>query len=171
MLHLTFILDGSEMISSDELGQRPLEGVERAILLVHRNHVRRRLDNRYCLEHGQLPRITAAGPTAERLTFTVQGCCQQLVNDVTKTLEADPSKSPAAAGLCPAEPLMVGQASRKLVGGNAVRFPGTTWSRPLTERDRVAGGRRTRVRFSPEEGGYGHQAQFAGAARGRGALG
>src|SRR6266446_6063743 len=108
MLHLTFILDGSE-ISSDELDHRPLEGVEKAILLVHRNHVRRRLDDRYCLRHGQLPHITAAGPTPERLTFTVQGCCQQLVNDATKTL--------AGPGL--AEPPMVRQASRTLAGGGA----------------------------------------------------
>jgi len=129
MLHLTFILDGSE-ISSDELDHRPLEGVEKAILLVHRNHVRRRLDDRYCLMHGQLPRITAAGPTPERLTFTVQGCCQQLVNDATKTLEAGPSKHPSAAGPGLAEPPMVRQASGKLAGGDAARFHGPTRSGP-----------------------------------------
>ena len=126
MLHLTFILDGSE-ISSDELDQRPLEGVEKAILLVHRNHVRRRLEDRYCLKHGQLPRITAAGPTPERLTFTVQGCCQQLVNDATNTLEAG---LPAAAGPGLAEPPMVRQASGKLAGGDAARFHGLTRSGP-----------------------------------------
>ena len=126
MLHLTFILDGSE-ISSDELDHRPLEGVEKAILLVHRNHVRRRLDDRYCLMHGQLPRITAAGPTAERLTFTVQGCCQQLVNDATNTLEAG---LPAAAGPGLAAPPVVRQASGKLGGGNAARFHGPTRSGP-----------------------------------------
>jgi hypothetical protein len=127
MLHLTFVLDGSE-ISSDELDQRPLEGVEKAILLAHRNHVRRRLDDRYCLKHGQLPRITAAGPAPERLTFTVQGCCQQLVNDATKTLEAGPSEHPAAAGPGLAEPPMVGQASGKLAGADAARFHGPTRS-------------------------------------------
>ena len=131
MLHLTFVLDGSE-ISSDELDQRPLEGVEKAILLVHRNHVRRRLDDRYCLKHGQLPRITAAGPTPERLTFTVQGCCQQLVNDATKTLEAGPSTHPAAAGPGLAEPPMVRQASGMLAGGGATRFHGPTRSGPAS---------------------------------------
>ena len=127
MLHLTFILDGSE-ISSDELDHRPLEGVEKAILLVHRNHVRRRLDDRYCLRHGQLPHITAAGPTPERLTFTVQGCCQQLVNDATNTLEAGPAKHPAAAGPGLAAPPVVRQASGKLGGGDAARFHGPTRS-------------------------------------------
>jgi len=88
MIHLTFILDGGEMISADELTQRPLARVERVMLLVVRNHIRRKLGDLSCREHGQPPSIIASGPSPDQLAFSVEGCCQQLVDDATTALHA-----------------------------------------------------------------------------------
>lgn len=86
MVHLTFILDGGERISAEELKERPIDPVEKVMLLAARNHIRRRLDNLSCPRHGQSPRVIASSP--ERLVVSVEGCCSELVNDATTTLNS-----------------------------------------------------------------------------------
>ena len=110
MVDLTFVLDANELISADDLDQRSMDPVKKAMLLAQRNHVRRRLDSLSCPEHGQPPRVTAAGPSPDRLTLSVQGCCQQLVDDARATLEAGtPEDAQAARQARLAEPPMAGQ--------------------------------------------------------------
>lgn len=110
MVDLTFILDANELISADDLDQRSLDPDKKAMLLAQRSHVRRRLDNLSCPEHGQPPRVTAAGPSPDRLTFSVQACCQQLADDARATLEAGtPEDAQAARQARLAEPPMAGQ--------------------------------------------------------------
>lgn len=87
MVDLTFILDGGERVSAEDLRERPFDPVEKVILLVARNHIRRRLDNLSCPRHGQSPRVIASGPSAERLTLSVEGCCGDLITDATRALD------------------------------------------------------------------------------------
>src|SRR5215472_7459359 len=91
MTDLTFILDRGEPLSADDLEHRALDPVKKAILLAQRNHVRRRLDNLSCREHGKRPRVTAAGSSPEELTISIQGCCRQLVNDAMMMLDTGKS--------------------------------------------------------------------------------
>jgi hypothetical protein len=88
MVHLTFVLDGGERISAEELNERPIDPVEKVMLLVARNHIRRRLDNLSCPRHGQSPRVIASGSSPERLIVSVEGCCAELVDDATTTLNS-----------------------------------------------------------------------------------
>jgi hypothetical protein len=88
MVDVTFILDGGERISADDLKERPFDPVERVMLLAARNHIRRRLDNLSCPRHGQQPRVIASGPSPDRLTMSVEGCCHELVDDATTTLNS-----------------------------------------------------------------------------------
>ncbi len=93
MVQLTFVLAGDRTVSADDLDglDAALNPVERAMLLVLRNHVRRRLDNLACPVHGQCAFVVASGVSADDLTFRVEGCCQQLVDDGRATLAATSS--------------------------------------------------------------------------------
>ena len=94
---VTFMLDGHEAIPSEKLRhhagdraeQATLFAVERVMLRVVRNHIYRRVGDLSCPRHGQGPRIVATGPAPDRLTFSVEGCCQNLVDCATIALEED----------------------------------------------------------------------------------
>jgi hypothetical protein len=87
MVQLTFMLGDQDRISADELSERnPPDPVERIMLLAIRNRIRRRLGRVFCLRHGESPRVIASGPSADQLTFSVQGCCRDLVDDATRVL-------------------------------------------------------------------------------------
>lgn len=87
MVQLTFALEGGRTIRADDLDEAlSLDPVEKTMLLALRNHVRRRLDNLSCPAHGQYPFVVASGTSADRLTFRVEGCCEQLVNEGRATL-------------------------------------------------------------------------------------
>jgi len=88
MVHLTFILDGGEGIAAEDLRERPVDPVEKVMLLAARNHIRRRLDNLSCPRHGESPRVVASGPSADRLTVSVEGCCPELADEATRVLGA-----------------------------------------------------------------------------------
>ncbi|HEV8436672.1 MAG TPA: hypothetical protein VGT40_01105 [Methylomirabilota bacterium] len=97
MLDLTFLLGGRE-ITTHDLESPVVDGSERIMLLAVRNHMRRRLGNFSCLRHGQRPRVVVVGPSADRLTFSVEGCCRELVEDAREVLEvARPSGLPLAS--------------------------------------------------------------------------
>jgi hypothetical protein len=99
MSQLTFMLDGRESITLDALaGHRSVEPVERVMLLAVAKHVRRRVRDLACREHGQAPHVIAHGPSADRLRFAVEGCCGPLVADATGALQPDVSPEPALAG-------------------------------------------------------------------------
>ncbi len=88
MVHLTFVLDGGERISAEDLKERAIGPVEKVMLLVARNHIRRRLDNLSCPRHGQSPHVIASGPSPDRLIVSVEGCCRELVDEATTTLNS-----------------------------------------------------------------------------------
>jgi hypothetical protein len=95
MVQLTFALEGGRTINADDLDHLDealsLDPVEKAMLLALRNHVRRRFDNLSCPIHGQYAIVVASGTSADRLTFRVEGCCEQFVNEGRATLAATSS--------------------------------------------------------------------------------
>jgi hypothetical protein len=94
MSQLTFMLDGRESITIDALREhRTVEPVERVMLLAVAKHVRRRVRDLQCHEHRQPPHVIAYGPSADRLKFAVEGCCDQVVVDATEVLQPDVPRS------------------------------------------------------------------------------
>ena len=60
------------------------------MLLAARNHVQRRLAGIICSLHGESPSVIATGPAPDRPEFSVQGCCDRLVERATRALEPLP---------------------------------------------------------------------------------
>jgi hypothetical protein len=48
--------------------------------------VHRRLGDLLCPTHCQRPRVIASGPSADHLTYAVEGCCSALVDIATDKL-------------------------------------------------------------------------------------
>ncbi len=48
--------------------------------------VARRLAHVRCEEHHEALRVIAAGPSVDELTFTVEGCCQAVIDAATVAL-------------------------------------------------------------------------------------
>jgi len=86
MVHVTFFLDGRETIVTDHDGQHLPHSVDRVMLLAAKKHIHRRLGHLQCPQHGESPHVIANGPSAERLQFSVKGCCDALVMDATRAL-------------------------------------------------------------------------------------
>jgi len=89
MIRVTFVLDGREAIVTDT-GQPPPHAVDRVMLLAARKHIQRRLGDLQCTRHGESPHVIASGPSAERLQFSVEGCCDALVEMATRALGSNP---------------------------------------------------------------------------------
>ena len=87
MLRVTFVLDGQETMVTDDTRQRPPRAVDRVMLLAARKHIQRRLGDLQCARHGEFPHVIASGPSAERLQFSVEGCCDTLVEMATRALK------------------------------------------------------------------------------------
>src|SRR5262245_9696665 len=87
MVRVTFVLNGRETIVTEDGGRRPTNSVDRVMLLAARNHVQRRLAGIRCPFHGEPPSVIATGPAPDRLQFSVQGCCDRLVERATHALE------------------------------------------------------------------------------------
>ena len=90
MIRVTFVLDGRETIVTEDAGQRSPNPVDRVMLLVARNHIQRRLGDLSCPRHGEPPRVVVTGPSADQLQFSVEGCCDTLVETATSALEDHP---------------------------------------------------------------------------------
>jgi hypothetical protein len=84
MVHVTFVLDGREL--TDPTGQRAAHPVDRVMLLAANKHIQRRVGDLQCAQHGESPRVIANGPSAERLQYFVEGCCDTLVMEATRAL-------------------------------------------------------------------------------------
>ena len=91
MVRVTFVLDGRETIVTEDRGsQRRPNPVDRVMLLAARNHIRRRLRDLSCFQHGEPPHVVATGPSPDQLEFSVEGCCDALVERATHALEVQP---------------------------------------------------------------------------------
>ena len=88
MVRVTFVLDGHEMMVTEDARQRPPHAVDRVMLLAARNHIQRRLAGISCLLHGEPPSVIATGPAPDRLNFSVEGCCEALVQRARRALES-----------------------------------------------------------------------------------
>jgi hypothetical protein len=91
MVSVTFVLDGHEAIVTDGAGPRPPRAVDRVMLLAARKHIQRRLSDLLCERHGESPHVIASGPSADRLQFSVEGCCDTLVEMATRALGNNPA--------------------------------------------------------------------------------
>ena len=89
MVRIVFIVDGHKVDAEDtEVGfPRPLE---RAMAGAMISHVRRRMGTLRCPQHREFPRVTGSGPSLEQLAFSVEGCCQRLIDDAAAALDVSP---------------------------------------------------------------------------------
>ena len=62
--------------------------LEKAILQNVRDQIASRVGRVTCPEHGKTPQITAEGRDLSSLKFTVQGCCDKVVDVVRRRMGA-----------------------------------------------------------------------------------
>ena len=91
MVRVTFVLDGQTTIVTDATGPRHPRAVDRVMLLAARKHIQRRLGDLQCETHGESPHVIATGPSPDRLQFSVEGCCDTLVEMATRALGNNPA--------------------------------------------------------------------------------
>lgn len=58
----------------------------KAMLVTVKNHIKKEVGSIRCAEHGSSAQIVAKGRDLANLSFTVSGCCQKLIDNVTKRL-------------------------------------------------------------------------------------
>ena len=81
-IEITFVIRGGAPTSVDGI-----EGtLERVLCRAVTYHVHRRLGDLLCPTHRQRPRVIASGPSADHLTYAVEGCCSALVDIATDKL-------------------------------------------------------------------------------------
>ncbi len=81
-IEITIILRGGPPTRIDDI-ESPLE---RALCRAASYRVQRRLRDLRCANHHQRPRVTASGPSADYLTYSVEGCCPALIDTATARL-------------------------------------------------------------------------------------
>jgi len=81
-IDITFIIRGGPVIHVDDIEST----LERVLCRAVTYHVHRRLGDLLCPTHHQRPRVIASGPSADHLTYTVEGCCPALVDIATAKL-------------------------------------------------------------------------------------
>jgi hypothetical protein len=75
-IDIIFIIRGQRLAGVEDI-QDP---VDRVLCRAIAYRVRRTLGRLVCPTHGQRPRVIASGPSADELTFSVDGCCQFLID-------------------------------------------------------------------------------------------
>ena len=81
-IEITFVIRGGPPVSVDRIEST----LERVLCRAVTYHVHRRLGDLLCPTHHQRPRVIASGPSADHLTYTVEGCCPPLVDIATSRL-------------------------------------------------------------------------------------
>ena len=82
MIEIVFVLRGVEIDVDDVEDVR-----ERAVLKQIERSIRSRVGGLSCPEHGANPRLTATGSRADSLEFELSGCCEDLMQRTTASLE------------------------------------------------------------------------------------
>jgi hypothetical protein len=52
-----------------------------------KSNIQKRLENARCPDHGQHPRVTVTAHSVDHLEFQIAGCCQKMIDEVTKALK------------------------------------------------------------------------------------
>ncbi len=80
-IQVIFILSGHQ--STAEEIENP---VDRVLCRALSHRIERRLRGVRCREHEQPLRVIASGLSVDELTFTVEGCCQAIIDAATVAL-------------------------------------------------------------------------------------
>ena len=80
-------------INGEKFGIKEVKDpAQREILLSAYSHIVSRLAKVTCPVHGEAPKVTAKGDSAENLTLEVSGCCDRLVDIANVRLSDDPGE-------------------------------------------------------------------------------
>ena len=75
-IDIIFIIRGQRLAGVEEIE----DPVDRVLCRAVAYRVRRALGRLVCPTHGQRPRVIASGPSADELTYAVDGCCRLLID-------------------------------------------------------------------------------------------
>jgi len=76
-IDIIFIIRGRRLAGVEDIADPGDRVLCRAIAY----RVRRTLGRLVCPTHGRRPRVIASGPSADELTFSVDGCCRFLIDN------------------------------------------------------------------------------------------
>jgi hypothetical protein len=75
-IDIVFILRGERLSGVEDIE----DPVERVFCRAAVYRIRIALGRLVCPTHRERPRVIASGPSAEQLSFSVEGCCQSLID-------------------------------------------------------------------------------------------
>ena len=75
-IDIIFIIRGRRLAGVDDIE----DPADRVLCRATAYRVRRTLGRLVCPTHGQRPRVIASGASADELIFSVDGCCQFLID-------------------------------------------------------------------------------------------
>jgi hypothetical protein len=82
MLKLTFEINGRKVDPNNMA-----DALEAAMLSAVRGNIEQRLSTVRCPVHGSAPTVTCKGSSLERLSFSVSGCCNELIETTKRALK------------------------------------------------------------------------------------
>lgn len=83
MIDIKFKVGGREVRPTDMKSV-----LEKAIFQNVRDQITARVGKVSCREHGKVPQITAEGRDLSSLKFTIQGCCDKVVDEVRRRMSS-----------------------------------------------------------------------------------
>lgn len=86
MINVKFVINGRE-VSPSGLGGAIEDTLNKAVMNGVQNQVKQKLSQVVCSEHHQRPRVTASGTSLKQLSFSVDGCCQKLIDKAKAVLK------------------------------------------------------------------------------------
>jgi hypothetical protein len=75
-IEIVFIIRGDRLAGVDDIA----DAAERVLCRATAYRIRLALGRLVCPTHQQRPRVIASGPSADHLTFSVEGCCADLID-------------------------------------------------------------------------------------------
>lgn len=81
MIDVHFEINGKK-VSPEEIGNE----IEAAVLRMIKENIQKSVGSVYCKEHGEKPKLICKGFSADKLSYTVSGCCDEVINSVLDKL-------------------------------------------------------------------------------------
>ena len=81
MVDITWEINGRKVTASSFRNE-----IEKAIMKNVEENIIKRVGACRCKIHNQSPRIIAKGKSIDKLTFTISGCCDELINEVKRKI-------------------------------------------------------------------------------------